>query len=417
MRRREQALGPAALPAPPPAIEGVVWGCQATHRKIDCWWPGSLPAASLVKVEGRKSTGKSTIASAIAASVAGGPVLPGWTGPRNRRIMWQGGEEDWNSVIAPRLTRAGVPDGMYAHLQVRDSHGNMRRPILPDDLLILQDTLREGNFGLLVLDPFSSLCHYSIDLNRPQEARRYLESIAQVIAITDTICLCIGHVKKGRGGDAREAGYFSAEVTNVMRSVLRCDEHPHERNQRVLSVVAYNNGPPMPTQIYRLYGADGGLPRVEWCGACDLDAETICEGRGPEGERDEWNDADRLLAEAIGHGWCSVGEIEREAEIAGISPRTLRRAKARLHIPSRRISLRDGGHWEWGAPEAGWPPGMAPSEASNGVHPNGMAPLSSLPEKPAKKPRKSRKKPKDVKDAMCNGDTPSEPEGGHNEPG
>lgn len=414
MRRRSRAVIPNALPSPPPPVPGLIWGDRATHRAIDCWWPGALPAGSLVKIEGRKSTGKSTIAAAIAASVSGGPVIPGWTGPRDRRVMWQGAEEDWHSVIGPRLTLAGVPDGMYGFLEVPDSHRAMRRPILPDDLQILQDTLREADIGLLVLDPFSSIAHPAINMKDPQEARRYLESIAQVVALTNTVCLCVGHVRKGRGGDAREAGYFSAEVTNVMRSVMRCDEHPHERGKRVLSVVAYNYGPPRPTQVYTLFGGEDELPRVSWHGACDLDAETICEGRGPEGERDEWNDADRLLASAIGSGWCSVTEIEREAEAAGVSPRTIRRAKARLHIPSRRISLRDGGHWEWGAPPTGWPPGLTLPEPVEGSTRNGAASLAPLPEKPTKKRRKMSKAAKDA--MIAAGDTPplNEAEGGHN---
>ncbi|MGH3526745.1 MAG: AAA family ATPase, partial [Pseudonocardiaceae bacterium] len=206
----------------PPVVEGVIWGTADTHRPLETWWPGAIPAASLVKIEGRKSTGKSTVAAAIAASISGGPVVPGWTGPTDRRVLWQSGEEDWDRIVGPRLRRAGVPVGMYGRLTARTTRGDPRRVVLPDDLPILSDAIREGGVGLVVLDPYSSLVGSSIDLSVPQQARLWLELIAETFAAAQAVCLCVGHVRKGRGGDSREAGYGCAETANVMRSIMRC---------------------------------------------------------------------------------------------------------------------------------------------------------------------------------------------------
>ena len=63
--RRDAAA--AAMPAPPPNIDGVEWACSSAARPTDWYWPGAIPAGSVVLLEGRKSTGKSTVAAAIVA--------------------------------------------------------------------------------------------------------------------------------------------------------------------------------------------------------------------------------------------------------------------------------------------------------------------------------------------------------------
>jgi len=227
--------------------------------------------------------------------------------------------------------------------------------VLPDDLSILGDVLREGHVKLLVLDPYISLAHTSLDMRVEQQARVYLESLADVLASVGCVGILIRHIRKGSGGDSREAGLGSVAISNVARSLLRCDEHPHQHGDHVMSVIACNYGRKLATQVYRLRDGGGGWPRVEWCGSCDLDSDSIAEGRGSEAERDEWAEADRLLASSIGDRWIAVGEIMKEADDAGVSPRMVRRAKARLRVPSRRVQHANQGWWEWGPPQNGWP--------------------------------------------------------------
>jgi hypothetical protein len=371
--RTRSVAGPAQLPGPPPLVEGVEWGSSAVPRKTEWYWPGALPAGSLCLLEGRKSTGKSTVAAAIAACVTCGPVIPGWTGPRDGRVLWQAGEEAWDSVVIPRLIAAGADLQRVGRLQLRDSRGQLRRCVLPDDIVYLQDAIREGGVRVLVLDPYISLAHPSLDMRVEQQARVYLEGLAQTLAECDCLGLLIRHLRKGCGGDAREAGLGSVAISNVARSLLRTDEHPHQPGDHVLSVIACNYGRRMATQVYRLRDSSGSYPRVDWIGCCDLDSDTIAEGRGSEADRGEWSDADRILVALIGDGRCPVADLRKEALIAGVSERMLRRAGERLRVVKYRISHANTGWWEWGTPRAGWPPGLSVN------HENGQGAQEALP--------------------------------------
>lgn len=354
------------MPAPPPNIDGVEWASATQARPTDWYWPGAIPAGSLVLLEGRKSTGKSTVAAAIVACCTGGPVIPGWSGPRDGRVVWAGSEESWESVVVPRLSAAQADLGRIARVHCRDGRGERRRMVLPDDLCILSDVLRDGAVRLLVLDPYISLAHPSLDMRVEQQARLYLESLADTLSAVGCVGLLIRHIRKGTGGDSREAGLGSVAISNVARSLLRCDEHPHQHGDNVLSVIACNYGRKLPTQIYRFKEGNGAFPQIEWCGACDLDSDSIAEGRGSEAERDEWAEADRLLAHSIGDRWIAVAEVMKESDVAGVSPRMLRRAKARLRVRSRRVQHANMGWWEWGPPLNGWPENLLARDLPEG---------------------------------------------------
>lgn len=380
-----------ALPAPPPVVEGVDWACAATARPTEWYWPGAIPGGSIVLLEGRKSTGKSTIAAALAACATGGPVIPGWCGPRDGRVIWCGAEEGWESVCVPRLRAAGADLARVGRIQLRDSRGQPRRCVLPDDCVILQEAIREGGVRLLVLDPYVSLAHPSLDVRVEQQARIYLETLGGVLDATGCVGVLIRHLRKGRGGDAREAGLGSVAVGNVARSLIRCDEHPHIHGCNVLSVIACNGARRLPTQIYRFCEVPGGGVRIEWDGACDLDADAIAEGRGSEAERGEWSDADRILVSVIGEGWAQYRDLAAECLAAGVTERMLRRAGERLRVQKRRAVYAGKGLSEWGPPKSGWPAALIetpPEAAGGGAHAGGASGATRPPRKPTKPRRK-----------------------------
>lgn len=392
-KRRHSRVDAAALPSPPPLTDGVESAADAVQRPVDWLWRGAIPAYCYTLVQGRKGTGKSTIAAAIAASMTGGPVVPGWVGPRGGGVIWYGEERAWESVVVPRLALAGAALPWVRRLNERQMNGVSGRLTLPRDLDTMREIIQATQTALLIVDPISSLASPGIDLNNPQQARLFCQSLSDLCWDTQCSCVATQHIKKGNAGDPVDAGYGSAELANISRSVLRADHHPHMEGQLVLAHVAGNAGSPMPTQSLRLIPASEDLYRIEWLGVSDIDADTIAEGRGSEAERDEWHDADLLLAAVIGTAWVRVGEVMHRAESAGITPRMLRRAKARLRLPSRQRMSGADHYWEWGPPASGWPSGMEyASEPATPAHTRGRVGSNGATD-PAKKPTKKGKRP------------------------
>ncbi|MHB8735446.1 MAG: AAA family ATPase [Terriglobales bacterium] len=388
--RKNQSGDPAQLDGPPPLVEGVEWASAAEQRRQDWYLPGAIPGGSITLLEGRKSTGKSTIAAAIVAAVTGGREIPGWTGPRDGRAYWIAGEEPWETVVVPRLDAVGADVRRVGRLSLRDSRGNPRRCVLPDDIVILQDAIREAGVRALVLDPYISLAHTSLDMRVEQQARIYLESLAATLAATSCVGILIRHLRKGRGGDAREAGLGSVAVANVARSLIRCDEHPHIAGRWVMSVIACNSGRKLPTQVYRIVEHEPGRVRVEWDGACEIDADAIAEGRGSEAERGEWTDADQILVSVIGNGWAPYRDLASECAAAGVTERMLRRAGERLRVTKRRMQVAGKGWSEWGPPSSGWPAALLPTppdEPDGGARTQGGRVGLPAPQKRKKTPR------------------------------
>lgn len=347
-----------------PTVDGLVWSDQIPEERISWLVPGAIPMGAITLIEGRKGTGKSSLLASIAAYVTGANSLDWLPVVDPRPVIWISGEDHWPSVVVPRLRAAAGNCGMVAKPVAKDSHGRPRPISLPGDLLILEEMIRDSKAGLLVIDPLVSVISSAIDLRIEQSVRSVLEPLQSILADYQCAGLLVRHLRKGNGGDARDAGLGSTAIGNVARSIIRCDEHPHRPGECVASVVSCNLAGRMATRSYVIESTVSGAPVLRWRGTVDLDADAIAEGRGGEGDRDEWGDADRILAQQIGSAWVSVGDLLREAEAAGVSPRTLRRAKARLHIPSRRVQLGDLAHWEWGCPALGWPDGLLESDAT-----------------------------------------------------
>jgi hypothetical protein len=107
--------------------------------------------------------------------------------------------------------------------------------------------------------------------------------------------------------------------------------------------VKSNLAPAPPSLGFRIV-ADAGRPRLEWTGPLDVTADEL---HGvPRARRAEALDrAMEFLKETLRLGPLPHNEISKRARDAGISERTLARAKSECHMLSQLI--RRGGKQRW----------------------------------------------------------------------
>jgi putative DNA primase/helicase len=368
------------------------WQALSEVRAREVRWllPDRIPLHCLSLIEARKGLGKSTLCAAIAAHVTGGRPLPGCRRqPADSRVLWLAGEESAERDVLPRIQAAGG-DPRAVFLPSPDpATGVRRRLTLPASYESLDSLVRAGRVTLIVADPYVSCVAAGYCVRDEDAVRALLEPLAEWCSLRRVTLLATRHVRKGRGGDALDAGLGSVAVGNVARSILRLDAHPIDTGTYTLARVRANYGKTPPTLTYRLVGDSDCLPHIEWIGETDLDADDLASVDQDAGERDERVDAVAVLRGILHDGPRPARDVLTEATEAGVSLRTLRRAKAELGVLSLRKVVGAKAYLEWQRPVERDPPAVPPAGRPR-----------------PKRPRPKRPRPKPSRNGIDHATTP-----------
>lgn len=343
-------------------MSDLSWQAISTVERRD-WkflWPGRLAYGTVTILDGRTGLGKSSLAAAICASLAGGPRLPGQKGEQGGASLWCSGEEDYARAVRPRLEAARANLHLVGFLTDTGGEGGRVSLKLPGGAGKLAVVLRERHVRFCVLDPLASHVDMGVSMSDEQQARAVMEALASAAEYAECAILCIRHPRKSTQGPVQDHGSGSHAILATARSGLAVHEHPDKAGWRVLSQTKPVYGPLAPSLAFSI-AKRAGSARIVWHGQCEYTADQLGEFAGDRGERDERVDARELLAGRIGTEWVRAKEIMKEATEAGIGERRLRAAKAELAVRSRRVSAAGSSWWEWGPPAGGWPKGIKAS--------------------------------------------------------
>lgn len=161
----------------------------------------------------------------------------------------------------------------------------------------------------------------------------------------DCSIVCVRHLTKNT--DSKAAYRGSALLISLLQLVLSllvgCD--PNDPSKRAMvqtkcNLAAFGNS----------IGFDFDNGAFKWTGICALTASQILghprnnyetEASGKSAE------AKNFLTRQLAEGPKLQAEITAEADLLGISQRTLSRAKKELNIVSKKIGFGERGEWEW----------------------------------------------------------------------
>lgn len=327
---------PVEVPRAGPAkVNGLKWASGVVPTPPSFLWPPVIMANALNLIEGRKGSGKSSIAAAVAAHVTGGPPLPGLERQQPRPVVWFAREESWEHEVTPRLVAAGADLAWVAEPELVNAEGRPRRITFPSCGPEIAEVFREANVGLAVFDPLASWCDPELNLAIPQQARCYLESLAGIARAAGTTFLLTRHVRKGSGQDPQDSGMGNIEIGNTCRTWWLASRHPTDRDTNVLASVAGNWTARGYALLYTL-PVEGKCVRVAWGGQSELSADALTEGRAGAADMDEARDAINILKGLLAGGPRHSLAVIMEGKQSGIGERTLRKAKALLGVQSKR---------------------------------------------------------------------------------
>jgi hypothetical protein len=191
------------------------------------------------------------------------------------------------------------------------------------------------------------------------------------------------HLNKSSSTSALYRGGGSIGFVGVARSGLIVAHDPDAPERCVLASTKSNLGPPPPSLNYRLVGCENGAARCEWEGRSAHTAATLVELQVSNEERSAVDEAIAFLRDAMAVGVRLAKDVQKEARDAGISERTLRRAREALGMtmdsPWVRKAQTQQGQWVWELPHKKDP--LPPDEEEDGqkvATDEGMATLATL---------------------------------------
>lgn len=330
-------------------------------------WNGWLAAGKMHILGGAPGTGKTTISMALAATVTTAGRWPdGSRSPTGNVVIWSG-EDDPADTLVPRLALSGADlRRVYFIADVRE--GSERRSFDPaKDMEPLRRRLAEiGDVRLLIVDPIVSAI--AGDSHKNAEVRRGLQPLADLAASMRCALLGITHFSKGTGGrDPVERLTGSLAFGALARVVLVAAKHQEEgedgRTVRLFIRAKSNIGPDDGGFEYDLRQAEmkthPGIfsSSVLWGDAVEGAARELLATADAtdDGEGGTLADAKRFLSDLLADGPVPTRAIKGDADGAGHSWATIRRAQKALGIEIRKEGGSFGGgkqQWVWALPSA-----------------------------------------------------------------
>jgi hypothetical protein len=311
-------------------------------KLVEWVWPGYLPAGMFWLIDGDPGLGKSTLTADLAARISTGRPLPdGAGGGRPRGVVLMSAEDDRGQTIRPRLDAAGADPTRVMTLDLRDSDGSARPPLITrEDLDRLERIIRANDAALLVFDPLTAYLPDGLDTNRDANVRRVLYWLAKLAGNTGCAVLGLRHFRKSPSENPLYRGGGSIAFVGAARAAFLMASDPDEPggNRRILAPTKMNVGPLPPSLAFRLV-VDGpsGCPHLVWEGPTAQTAVSLSafpNNRRRDSERER---AAELLADLLADGPLPATEVSRRAVEAGVSARTLKRAREDLGVEAHKV--------------------------------------------------------------------------------
>ena len=314
---------------------------QIEPRDIAWFWKPYLPRGMLSLLDGDPGCGKSYLTLALAAALSTGRPFPGVVGrPRNPRpSLICSAEDPAAEVIVPRLTVLGANLSL---VHILDSRGLDR--LDEAGMRVLRQALGDLRPHLFTIDTIIPYLPPGVGTQQATDVRPTLRWLADRTNEFSTCGLVLRHLRKAEGENPLHAGQGTMDFIGTCRSTWLAGIDPSDPSSRVLAHNKTNISAKGPSWRYG-FDTEG---RFEWRGISSLSAADLVTRRkaerGPGAGKTEA--AVDWLALTLAGGPRPVSELYSDADRAGISERTLDRAKGELGVVSEKV----GTGWLWRLP-------------------------------------------------------------------
>jgi hypothetical protein len=288
----------------------------------------------LVILDGNPDLGKSLLALDWCARLSTGrpfPDSPLRAEPASALVL--SAEDAPQDTIVPRLERLGADmSRVFVWQSEREDEEWPWR--FPRDVGRLDAALSQTGARLVILDPLMAFLDENVLYTSDHSVRRALGPLIQVAQKHQCAMLMHRHLRKHGSSQAIFRGLGSIAFLAACRFSMLVERDPQDSSRRVLAQVRHSLTGAQPSLVYQITAKDGEAPTVTWLGRSSYSANDllVLAGQRPK-PRDQAAD---FLEHFLSDGPRPSQEVWKAAKKAGVSWRTLERAKKGIDIRCRR---------------------------------------------------------------------------------
>jgi hypothetical protein len=324
-------------------------------EQVSWLWPGRIPLGKLTILDGDPGLGKSVLTLTLAAMVTAGQSMPfaerePGVDPDPAGVVLLSAEDGLDDTIRPRLDAAGADVERVLALDRIPDRNHDRLPVLPADVGYIRMAIRRVGAKLVVIDPLTAFLGSDTNAHKDQDCRRALHPLAVVAQETGAAVVVVRHLNKAAGGSPLYRGGGSIGIIGAARSGLLVARDPDNPDRRVLASTKSNLARLPASIAFDLSTAGNGALRIGWIGPSPHTAESLLAAPRDDEDRDAVAEALDVLRTILDGGSRPANDVKREARKAGVSERTLARAKTLLGVRAIRLGYGCAGQWHWSLP-------------------------------------------------------------------
>jgi putative DNA primase/helicase len=334
---------------------------QITPKRIRWLWPGRIPLGKSTAFSGLPGEAKSLTTIDMASRITTGRDFPDAPNPfgEPKEVLFLSSEDDFDSVIVPRLMAAGADLSRVHFVQsmlINSSVTKEERDVqLAQDAKQVKQVLAEHpQIVMFVIDPITDQTGEKAFLSDP-EMRKLLRSVES----KNVANVIVGHLNKKLGLTALQRCSGATAFIALSRAAWLFGTDAKDKSihhmMRLKSNYALSSGLAFQIEVLSLEieGKLEEVPRIRWNGASDADPTELLDTKANSAEAKAA--AMEFLQKFLWDAPQGANDCEEAAEKAKISSRTLKRAKAALKVHSYRADSKDAkSPWMWRLPEDHW---------------------------------------------------------------
>lgn len=336
-------------------VNGILLS-DVEREEVKWLWAGRIPAGKITVLDGDPGLGKSVFTTDLAARVSTGRTFPDSAPCELGGVVLMNAEDGLADTIRPRVDAVGGdPSRILALAEVPDEEDpTLSRTLsIPADLDIIESGIERVGAKLVIIDPLMAFLTSATDSHKDQDIRRVLASLKFLAERTGVAIVLVRHLNKSSGGNPLYRGGGSIGIIGAARMGLMIAQDPEIPERRILATTKQNLSNTQSSIVFTVEtagpGPGEGTARIEYVGESELSASDLLKPHLDEEAGYALREAQDFLKETLGTASIWSKTVINSAREAGISHRTLKRAKSELSIKSVKEA---DGSWSWSMPNA-----------------------------------------------------------------